>query len=229
MRQHLKCVETKDAFSEPHALQSCWDWQLAGLQADALRVALECGLFAHLDGFITADALAETLSLDAANTGYLLELLWAMEVLEREDSPLLRYRNRPMARQYLNAQSADYCGDALLFRHRVLRASGTGLGDFVRKGTSKHLPDTANLQRGWAQAAKVQIAQEQRAVTRSFSRPPAVCWIWAVGRGWSPLHWHKHNRHSPAWCLSTRTPPPSPANISPTPVYCSACKPSAAI
>jgi len=122
-------------------------------------------MFAHLDGFITADVLAETLSLDAANTGYLLELLWSMDVLERETAPALRYRNRPMARQYLNAQSADYCGDALLFRHRVLRANGTGLGDLVRNGTPRAIPDTSNLQRGWAQAAKVQIAQEQHAVT----------------------------------------------------------------
>ncbi|WP_439144669.1 methyltransferase family protein, partial [Ventosimonas gracilis] len=82
---------------EPHALQACWAGQLDGLGADAVRVALECGLFSHLQAFTTAEALAAQLSLDAANTGYLLELLWAMDLLERETTPALRYRNQPVA------------------------------------------------------------------------------------------------------------------------------------
>jgi len=166
MRRMLKAVESQDVLTEPHALQACWEGQLDGLGADAVRVALECGLFSHLEGFITAEALAAQLALDAANTGYLLELLWGMDLLERETAPVPRYRNQPVASGYLNAQSANYCGDALLFRHRVLRAAGAGLGELVRKGSPRAVtPDTANLQRGWAQAARVQIAQEQRAVT----------------------------------------------------------------
>jgi len=171
MRHRLKAVESHDFLTEPHALQPCWDGQLDGLGADALRVALECGVFSHLEAFTTAEALAAQLSLDAANTGYLLELLWGMDLLERETASVSRYRNQPVANRYLHAESDEYCGDALLFRHSVLRAAGAGLGEFVRKGSPRAVtPDTANLQRGWAQAARVQIAQEQRAVTAEVAR-----------------------------------------------------------
>jgi len=165
MRQSLKAVASQGFLTEPHPLQPCWDGQLDGLGADALRVALECEVFSHLEAFTTVETLAAQLSLDATNTGYLLELLWGMDLLERETARLPRYRNQPVASCYLNVQSDNYCGDALLFRHRVLRAAGAGLGDLVRKGTPAVTPDAANLQRGWAAAARVQIAQEQRAVT----------------------------------------------------------------
>ncbi|WP_079214028.1 class I SAM-dependent methyltransferase, partial [Ventosimonas gracilis] len=102
--------------------------------------------------------------------GYLLELLWAMDLLERETTPALRYRNQPVANGYLNAQSENYCGDALLFRHRIVRQVGAQLGELVRHDTSALMPDRAKLQRGWAQAARVQIAQEQRAVTADVAR-----------------------------------------------------------
>jgi len=84
MRRMLKAVESQDCLTGPHALQACWEGQLDGLGADAVCVALECGLFSHLQAFTTAETLAAQLPLDAANTGYLLELLWGMNLLERE-------------------------------------------------------------------------------------------------------------------------------------------------
>ncbi|XOT97738.1 O-methyltransferase, partial [Alcaligenes pakistanensis] len=112
---------------EPHALQACWDAQLAGLSADALNLALEHGVFAHLDQFIAADELALVLKWDADNSAYLLELLWSLDLLECQWTCPRRYRNLPQTARYLNPGSAHYCGDALLFRHGVLRQVGNQL------------------------------------------------------------------------------------------------------
>ena len=166
MRQSLKAVASPVHLVKSHALQSCWDLQLSGLGADAVRVALECGLFAHLGQFTGADEVAEELALDHANTGYLLELLWSMDLLERESAPQQRYRNLPVAAQYLSADSDHYCGDALLFHHRGLRQVGMQLDDLVRKGSGMTpTPDDDAVQQGWAMAARLQITQKQRAVT----------------------------------------------------------------
>jgi len=166
VRQSLKTVASPLHLAESHELQPCWDLQLSGLGADAVRVALECGLFAYLGQFASAGEVAEALTLDPANTGYLLELLWSMDLLERERGSQRRYRNLPVAAQYLNADSDRYCGDAMLFRHRILRQVGVQLEDLVRKGSGMMpAPDAEAVQQGWAMAARSQIAQEQRAVT----------------------------------------------------------------
>lgn len=156
------------AFSLPHALQSCWGAQLAGLDADALHMALEVGMFAHLDDVIGAPQLAERLAWEPLNTGHFLELLWSMEILERglgaDGVPV--YRTQAALRPYLHPGSERYCGDALLFRHRTLRQAGAWLGSLVREGApDSQAPDPEALQSRWAQAARLQIAQEQRAIT----------------------------------------------------------------
>lgn len=153
----------------PHALQACWDLQLAGLNADALQLALECGVFDHLQDSIEPHLLAAGLTLDASNTGYVLELLWGMGLIEREENPP-RYRNSPMATRYLNREAPEYCGDALLFRHSVLRQTGQQLGDLLRNGSSPAPAASTAVRQSWANAARVQIAQEQRAVTVEAAR-----------------------------------------------------------
>jgi len=160
----MKTLDLPADLFQPHALQPCWDNLLAGLSADALRVALELGLFSYLQDLTSAEALAERLSLNPAVTAYLLELLWSAELLERQSAPDTRYRNRPLASRYLASASADYCGDTLLFRHQRLRQIGTQLGDWI-KGQSAVSPDTSKQPEGWAKAARLQIRQEQRAVT----------------------------------------------------------------
>ncbi|WEK31532.1 MAG: class I SAM-dependent methyltransferase [Candidatus Pseudomonas phytovorans] len=151
--------------SSPHPLQACWDLQLNGLGADALQVALECGVFDHLSTFTAAQPLAATLALDPGTTGYLLELLWSLGLLEHDGQQPPRYRNLPLADLHLRADAAGYCGDALLFRHKVLRHTGSQLGDYLRNGLPQLPVAPAALAKGWANAARVQIAQEQRAVT----------------------------------------------------------------
>lgn len=152
----------------PHALQSCWDAQLAGLDADALCVALEGNIFIYLDNFIQANNLAEELQLAPDSTGYFLELLWSTGVLERQYTAdaVPVYRTCMAFRPYLHPASEKYCGDALLFRHRMLRQTGLQLASQLREcGAHSEGVGDAGQQRGWAQAAKIQIAQEQRAVT----------------------------------------------------------------
>lgn len=153
-----------EKLSQPHALQPCWDTQLAGLSADALQVALRLGVFAQLGEWTSADNVATRLDLDVANTGYLLELLCSVELVECQRGSAWLYRSTPSSAQYLTPTSADYCGDALLFRHGVLRQVGQQLESLLRTGDRAE-PDPAVIQRGWAQAARLQIAQEQQAVT----------------------------------------------------------------
>ena len=81
MPQRANLDQPRPHLNSAHPLQSCWDLQLAGLGADALQVALECALFDHLGAPVSAPALASSLALDAASTGYLLELLWSLGLL----------------------------------------------------------------------------------------------------------------------------------------------------
>ncbi|QXH47226.1 methyltransferase [Pseudomonas xanthosomatis] len=148
----------------PHPLQACWDLQLAGLAADALRVALTIDLFEHLEQHTAPAQLAKTLDLEPFNTGYLLEMLWAQGLLERDEQGS-HYRNGETARRHLVRSSGNYCGDALLFRHQVLRQAGQPLEQALRNGLPAAGAPSAEMARRWAEAARVQIAQEQQAVT----------------------------------------------------------------
>ncbi len=163
--------ETIQDLTSPHPLQACWDLQLAGLGADALQTALECALFDHLATPASADTLATRLQLDAASTGYLLELLWSLGLLDRDQQHPPHYRNLPPADLYLRAEASAYCGDALLFRHRVMRQTGSQLGDYLRNGVPRPpmATNTTTIAAAWANAARLQIAQEQRAVTREVA------------------------------------------------------------
>ncbi|MBJ9977099.1 class I SAM-dependent methyltransferase [Pseudomonas sp. S75] len=148
-----------------HPLQACWDLQLGGLGADALHLALAHGLFDHLQQFKAAAQLAQALDWHVESADYFLELLWSLDLLERDAQRPARYRNRPLADRHLRSSAAQYCGDALMFRHRVLRETGAQLDDYLRNGMPRRSPTTAQLDQGWANAARLQIAQEQRAVT----------------------------------------------------------------
>jgi SAM-dependent methyltransferase len=152
--------------ASPHPLQPYWDLTLAGVRADALRIALDWKLFNVLQVPTSALAIARQLQLDPANTGYWLEVLWSMELLKRDDRQPPHYRNTAVASDYLRADAADYCGDAWAFRLRGLRHFGSQLGDQVRTGQlSGQAPNMATTIDNWTMAARLQIAQEQRAVT----------------------------------------------------------------
>ena len=152
----------------PHALQACWSAQLSGLDADVLNVALTMGVFKHLIRFIDVDALAHRLRLQVSSTTYLVELLWSAQVLERstDEAGSLLYRLDTRLAAYLDPESVQYCGDALLHRHRVLRQVGEQFQTALLTGEPARCDaDSAALQSGWAHAAQTQIGQEQRAIT----------------------------------------------------------------
>lgn len=152
--------------STPHALQPYWDLTLSAVRADALRIALECKLFDLLHVPTSAAVVARQLQLDPANTGFWLEALWSMDLLARDERQPAQYRNTPVASDYLRAEAADYCGDAWTFRLRGMRRFGSQMGEQVRAGSPAGQPtDLTTTIDNWTAAARLQIAQEQRAVT----------------------------------------------------------------
>ncbi|WP_193315696.1 methyltransferase family protein [Janthinobacterium aquaticum] len=111
------------SFTQQHALQPYWDLAYAPVQADAIAAALELGLFDALADAHSAAELAAQLSLHAPHTALLLELLWSMQLLERdlgqEASP--RYRCSATTLQYYCRSSPAFCGDAWLYRLHAMR------------------------------------------------------------------------------------------------------------
>ncbi|ENO90250.1 PtdP, QbsJ [Thauera linaloolentis 47Lol = DSM 12138] len=160
----------------PAQVQSCWDAQLACQDSDVLSLALELGLFTHLDEFATAEQVASQLALSPGNTRLFLEVLASMGVLEHtsrvpgQTAPAV-YRTHPQMQPYLSPASSLYLGDALLFRHKVLCRSRKQLEVLLREGAPPRdaAPDET-AQQAWARAARVQIAQEQRAITVPVAR-----------------------------------------------------------
>lgn len=150
----------------PHPLQPYWDLTLATVRADALRIALDWKLFNLLQVPSSALTVARQLQLDPTNTSYWLDVLWSMELLARDNCQPSQYRNTAVASDYLRADAPDYCGDAWTFRLRGLRHFGSQLGDQVSAGQpSGQASDVATSIDNWTTAARLQIAQEQRAVT----------------------------------------------------------------
>ena len=159
------------SFHTPHRLQPYWDLAVAPVQADALAATLELGIFDALETPHTAAQLALSLALHAPHTALLLELLWSMQLLDRNvadeagDKPA-SYRCAATAHRYFCRSSAAFCGDAWLYRLHALRHFGTQLHSLVRDGGKPTL-SSYNTSTGvnWAAAAQQQIGQEQRAVT----------------------------------------------------------------
>ncbi|MDO8049110.1 class I SAM-dependent methyltransferase [Janthinobacterium sp. SUN211] len=153
-------------FTTQHALQPYWDLAVAPVQADGLAAALELGIFELLATPHTPAQLADALSLHAPHTALLLELLWSMQVLERDaaDADARRYRCTAATLQYFCRDSEAFCGDAWLYRLHALRHFATQLSTLVREG-GKAAPYSTASGINWAIAAQQQIGQEQRAVT----------------------------------------------------------------
>ncbi len=154
------------SFDTQHALQPYWDLAVAPVQADGLAAALELGIFEVLATPHTPAQLADVLSLHGPHTALLLELLWSMQVLERDgaDTEALRYRCTATTLQYFCRDAVAFCGDAWLYRLHALRHFATQLNTLVRDG-GKVTPYSTASGVNWAAAAQQQIGQEQRAVT----------------------------------------------------------------
>ncbi|MCS3433948.1 ubiquinone/menaquinone biosynthesis C-methylase UbiE [Klebsiella sp. BIGb0407] len=158
-------------FNQPATLQPYWDLALANVKADALRIALEWDLFRKLNTPQTASDIAASLGVDSRNLGYVLELLWSMDLLAHEPGDPLRYYNQDITRQYFASDAEHYLGDAFLFRLSGLRHFAGQLAQQVQSGmVYSQAPDAITTQENWAKAANVQIAQEQRAITAGVVR-----------------------------------------------------------
>ncbi|MEQ9891194.1 methyltransferase domain-containing protein [Pectobacterium aroidearum] len=142
-------------------LETLWQLAASSVKADALHLALEQQIFDRLEDAATSEQLAAALGWQPEKTGFLLELLWSMQLLTRHHDG---YRTDPAYSAVLCRSSSRFLGDAWRFRLTSLRQFGQGLGD----GMHQPLPTQLNeLPRdaAWANAAEQQIAQEQRAIT----------------------------------------------------------------
>ncbi|GAB7528375.1 class I SAM-dependent methyltransferase [Pseudomonas sp. 3A(2025)] len=148
-------------FTHRHPLQGYWQLAGATVQADALSLALELGVFQALREPLATAILAERLVLHPANTGYLLELLWSMGLLQRTGGDEgYRYGLSDLSRQYF-LPGPDSCIEAWHYRVKALRQAGAGLRARV---LGDALPPPTHEAQAWAAAVK-HIAQEQRAIS----------------------------------------------------------------
>ncbi|WP_050461043.1 class I SAM-dependent methyltransferase [Herbaspirillum autotrophicum] len=164
-------------FENHHPLQAYWDLTVAAVQAEAFDLALESGLLDHLQMSGGVADIARHMHMDPHRSGLLLELLWSMGVLERSTGDsATSYRLTPALAPYLVSNGGQYCGDAWRYRLQALRHFGTQLRGLLQapsatddSGQPGSVPATKTFQSAngpnWAQAARKQIGQEQRAAT----------------------------------------------------------------
>lgn len=154
-------------FHAAHDLQPFWTLAAAPIQTRALEQALTLGLFERLREPASAAALAAQLQLDAAATSVWLDLLWSMELLSRHsalDAPATpRYTASPLALRHFTSGSAQNCAQAWLYRAQFMERFANQWETLLRQGFDPQ--GAAAPQGSWAQAARVQIGQEQRVVT----------------------------------------------------------------
>ena len=154
-------------FHAAHDLQPFWTLAAAPIQTRALEQALTLGLFERLRQPASAAALAAQLQLDAAATSVWLDLLWSMELLSRHgalDAPATpRYTASPLALRHFTSDSAQNCAQAWLYRAQFMERFAGQWETLLRQGFDPR--GAAAPQGSWAQAARVQIGQEQRVVT----------------------------------------------------------------
>ncbi|ABM31259.1 methyltransferase [Paracidovorax citrulli] len=163
MPTHLSAARAGD-----HALQPLWDLAAAQVQAEALVLAIESGALDRLATQHSAAELAQALGWHEANTAHWLELLWAMGLLQRSADASAGYQLGASALRYLHGASPESCAAAWLFRLRSLRNAAGRLRGLVEHGPAgggTTAPLAAGTAGGWAEAARAQIDQEQRAVS----------------------------------------------------------------
>lgn len=156
-----------NALTAAHPLQPIWQIYLSQIQAQALNFAVETKLFATLLKASSAVQLAQQHHLHAENTKYLLQLLASLQVLDEhaDQNNQTMYRIKSELIPYLDPQSDQYCGDALLFRQNVIQSVSAQLPNMFAPNFQMQIREAKNIELAWAQAAQIQIAQEQAAVT----------------------------------------------------------------
>lgn len=162
-----------------HALQPYWNLASAALNAEALRLALQHDLFTGLQVASGAAAVAERLNLDRRATAAWLELLWSLGCLERvADNPEPLYLVSAVARRHWCPGDGD-CRRAWVNRLDRLRHAADGL-DALLTGGATPVPPSGQA---WAEGARRQIDQEQRAVTAPLAVRLFRDWPELRGRG----------------------------------------------
>ena len=154
--------------TQPHPLHSIWQIYLSQIQAQALDFSIEKKLFASLFQFEDATVLAKKHALHPQNTDYLLQLLASLQLLDTQFDPTrqaMLYRIKPVLKDYFNPTSDQYCADALLYRQQVIQSVAGQLSVSFSRDFQAQSQTPETIGSAWAQAAQIQIAQEQNAVT----------------------------------------------------------------
>ncbi|QMV75803.1 methyltransferase [Comamonas piscis] len=156
-------------FQTEHPLQPLWRLAAIPLQTQALEQALAHQLFDHLRQPASARAVAERLGLHAGACAVWLELLWSMELLSRQQPVSAAsgtagdalFSSSALAQRYFLEDAPDYCGQAWQYRQQALSGLAAQWPQWLEQGSV----DMSAAPGSWAQAARVQIGQEQRAIT----------------------------------------------------------------
>lgn len=158
-------------FNLDHPLQPYWQLAATPIQVEALEFALEVDLFTLLRRSHSAIDVATVLSLDSSATAILLDLLWSMGLLTRGEpgsrsSHAPSYHATVVAQRFFSDTSPDSCKEAWRYRANFLRGFSGQLAQVMRHGADAALTTVAGGPPGnWADAAQLQISQEQRAAT----------------------------------------------------------------
>lgn len=163
--------------TSPLPLQRYWDLAAAPVETAALDAALELDLFAHLVAPASAAHVAQALALRPAAAEHLLDLLWSLRLLHRIAGAPPLYRCAATARDHFVAGRPHYCGDAWRYRRCALAQSGEQLAQRLRQDPAAALatPTAPSEAGAWANAARVQIGQEQRALAVAAAREAVAC------------------------------------------------------
>ncbi|TDS83540.1 class I SAM-dependent methyltransferase [Comamonas sp. JUb58] len=156
-------------FQTEHPLQALWRLTAIPLQSQALAQALAHQLFAHLAQPASASTVAERLGLHPGACAIWLELLWSMDLLSRQQASDAAdgsagealFCSSALAQRYFLEAAPDYCGQAWQYRQQALSGLAAQWPQWLAQGQVAMTAPPGS----WAQAARVQIAQEQRAIT----------------------------------------------------------------
>jgi len=158
-------------FESRHPLQPYWDLVGAPLQVQALEQALTLGLFDLLQAPAAPAQVAERLRLDRSASATWLELLWSMGLLTRHAPPqpsaAPEYGVSAVAARFFREASSENCTQAWLYRARLLGRFASQMETLLRDGhdPGADMAHTSAPAGSWAQAARMQIGQEQRHIS----------------------------------------------------------------
>ena len=165
---NLSLNQAVQILTQPHPLHSIWQIYLSQIQAQTLDFSIEKKLFASLFQFEDATVLAKKHALHPQNIDYLLQLLASLQLLDTQFDPTrqaMLYRIKPVLKDYFDPTSDQYCADALLYRQQVIQSVAGQLSVSFSRDFQAQSRTPETIGSAWAQAAQIQIAQEQNAVT----------------------------------------------------------------